>query len=108
MIDAVAMGFRLELVGRFILVIFCRIAWSLSFVFYSGVDDEVYLCICFLSDMLHYVYILRPTGPMWLVCHFMCFTLIRNGLRRIMLLTMGMEIPSKVYLISISLDGIAL
>jgi len=47
-------------------------------------------------------------GQIWLVSHFLCITLIRYGLRRIMLLEMHLEISFKVCLASTSLDGVAL
>ena len=47
-------------------------------------------------------------GQMWLVSQFICITLIRYGLRRIMYLAIHLEISFKVCLASTSLDGVAL
>ena len=90
-------------------------SWRRGFV-WVYVFGYVSVCLYLLGDILRvyvylaylcYVYTWRPTGPLLLVSNLMCYTLIRNWLRRIILLTVHLEISFKECLANIPLDGVA-
>ena len=89
--------------------------WRRGYVWAYGFGYTL-VCLYLLGDILRvyvyftclrYVYTWRPTGPLLLVSNLMCYTLIRVWLRRIILLTVHLEISFKECLANIPLDGVA-